>query len=60
MEVSGEIHALATLSLAPIEWEAGLAPVPVWTLCRREKSLSPARNQMLFLDHLASKLVITL
>jgi hypothetical protein len=31
-EVSAEIHTLATLPPAPIEWEAGLAPELVWML----------------------------
>jgi hypothetical protein len=44
MEVSGHLHALADLLPwkelpVPIE-ETGWAPQPVWTLWRREKSLS--------------------
>jgi hypothetical protein len=34
--VSGQLHALTTLSLVPIGYEAGRAPEPVWTMWRRE------------------------
>lgn len=40
LKVSGEIHALAALPLAPSEWEAGLAPEPVWMFWRRKDLLS--------------------
>jgi hypothetical protein len=44
MEVSGQLHAPAALSLVPIGYEAGWAPEPIWTLWRGEKSYT-ARNQ---------------
>jgi hypothetical protein len=37
MEVSGQLHALAALSLVPIGFEAGWAPEPTWTTWRGEK-----------------------
>ena len=37
---SWSLYPLET-SPVPIEYEAGLAPEPVWALCRREKSLAP-------------------
>jgi hypothetical protein len=50
MEMSCQLHASASLPLgkelsAPIRLEAGLASEPVWTLRRREKSLTPAGNR---------------
>jgi hypothetical protein len=43
MEVSGQLHALATMTPGkeppvPIGYEAGSAPEPVWTLWGKEKS----------------------
>jgi hypothetical protein len=50
MEVNGQLQALVPSSLGeepPVrnEWEAGLAPVPVQTLYRKEIFLSPAGNR---------------
>jgi hypothetical protein len=42
MEVSGQLHAPATL---PIAEEAEWAPEPVWTLWRGEKYFVPAGNR---------------
>jgi hypothetical protein len=49
MEVSGQLHALAALTLGkefpvPLIYEAELAPELVWMLGRREKSPDPAGN----------------
>jgi hypothetical protein len=49
MEMNGQLHAPAALPAEkqhplPIEYEAGWASEPVWTLCRRVKSLSPTGN----------------
>jgi hypothetical protein len=46
MEVSGQLHAPATLSpgkepLVPIGWEAGWAPEPFWMWRFREKFPAP-------------------
>jgi hypothetical protein len=38
MELSGELQASATLSLAPIEWGAWWSPELDWMLWRGEKS----------------------
>jgi hypothetical protein len=45
MEVNGQLHALASLSLGkkvsvPIGWEVGWTPQLVWMLRKREKFLS--------------------
>jgi hypothetical protein len=50
MEVSGQLHSLATLllrkePLVPIGYEARWALEPVWVLWSREKCLAPARNR---------------
>jgi len=40
LEVSGQLRALEALPPAPIGWEAGWAPEPVWMQCReKEESL---------------------
>jgi len=50
MEVSGQISYAATTFPSDkelpvhIEYEAGLAPEPVWMFCRREKSSLLTRN----------------
>jgi hypothetical protein len=53
MEVSSQLHALADLTLAPIREEAGWVPESVWTVWRREKSLSPVRNETLVVQPVA-------
>jgi hypothetical protein len=50
MEVSGQLHTPAALPPeeelpAPIGYEAGWAPEPVWTLWSGEKSLTLAENR---------------
>jgi hypothetical protein len=59
MEVSGQLHALATLPLGKeplvfIGKEAGWTPELVWMLWRRGKSLSPARNRTSTIQPVAS------
>jgi len=50
MEVSGQLHTLLASALGTehrvlTEWEAEFTPEPFWTLWRRDKSLTLARNQ---------------
>jgi hypothetical protein len=50
MEVSAQLYAPADLTpgkepTVPIEYEAGWAPEPLWTLWSREKSLATAENR---------------
>jgi len=54
MEVSGQLHALATLFPAPIGWEARWYPELVWMQWQREKVPAPARNQTM-VKHYMSK-----
>jgi hypothetical protein len=62
MEVSGQFHAPATLPPGKeppvtIGYEAGWAPEPVWTLWRREKSLSLLETEPQFLGRPTSSVV---
>jgi hypothetical protein len=50
MKVSAQIHALAVLPPqkefpVPMKYDGGWAPESVWTLRRRDKPLTLARNQ---------------
>jgi len=61
MEMSGQLHAPAALPqgeehLAPIWWEVGWAPEPVWMLWRRQKF--PATTGTSTPDHPACSLAL--
>jgi len=45
MEISGELHAQATLTLIPTQKEAGWVLQLTWGIWNREKSFAHARNQ---------------
>jgi hypothetical protein len=58
MEVSGPLNALGALPLGkessiPIEYEVGRAPEAVWTLWKKIKDLTPARNPTPLLQPIA-------
>jgi hypothetical protein len=55
MEVSDELHALTALPPVPIGLEAGWAPEPVWTVCRREKSSVLGGDRTLTIHPLARR-----
>jgi len=48
MEASGQPHALATLHLTSITWEAGWTPEPVWTWQQRDKTLHQVCHSTLY------------
>jgi hypothetical protein len=58
MELIGQLHAPATVTLVPTEEEGGWSSEPVWTIWGREKSLGPAGIPTL--DHPASSTVTIL
>jgi hypothetical protein len=60
MEVSGQFHAPVALTQGkeppvPIRQESGWPPQPIWTLLRREKSLSLAGIRTLAVQPVASR-----
>ena len=42
-------------TLLPTEQQAGWAPQPVWTYCRKEKSTAPTRGELSYLAPLGSE-----
>jgi hypothetical protein len=56
MEVSGELHILNALHPQGMgDW---VAPEPIWTLWRKEKSLTPAGNRTLDVHPVASYTIL--